>query len=47
MNSIITKTIKSKLPHKNTDGSVIKEKEINLNSILADLDGRIAALETV
>lgn len=30
-----------------TDGAVIKQKEINLNAILADLDGRIAALETV
>lgn len=30
-----------------TDGSVVKEKEVNLNAILADLDGRIAALETV
>lgn len=30
-----------------TDGSVTKQKEIDLNAILADLDGRIAALETV
>lgn len=30
-----------------SDGSVVKEKEVDLNAILADLDGRIAALETV
>lgn len=29
-----------------SDGSVIKEKEVDLNAILADLDSRIAALET-
>lgn len=30
----------------NTDGSVVKEKEIDLNAILAEFDGRIAELET-
>lgn len=30
-----------------TDGTVIKQKEIDLNTILADLDARVAALETV
>lgn len=29
-----------------SDGSVVKEKEVDLNAILADLDSRIAALET-
>lgn len=29
-----------------SDGSVVKEKEVDLNAILADLDDRIAALET-
>lgn len=30
----------------NTDGSIVKEKEIDVNFLLADLDGRLANLET-